>query len=187
MWFGGGPRTDEKVYCLLSKTILSPVVFSELLCLYGHSASNRKYSCLCRGLSHPRLLLQHDVSNSELFSAFISISKLTCPASHSQGVCLILASCTNPSLVASAQRSGREGPAGLGPAAVLAVAGAVPCSRVAYAVHEVDLFFQESDTWGPVLVLHLTWYGFGVVLSGPLSPRLSAALRDFQVCYAPRF
>ena len=117
MWFGGGPRTDEKVYCLLSKTILSPVVFSELLCLYCHSVSNGKYSCLCGGLSHPRLLLQHDVSNSELLSVFISISKLTCPASHSQGVCLLLASCTNPSLVASAQRNGREGPAGLGLAA----------------------------------------------------------------------
>lgn len=94
------------------------MVFSELLRLYWHSVSDRKCSCLCRGLSHPHLLLQHDVSNSELFSAFISISKLTCPVSHSQGVCLISASCTNASLVASAQRSGREGPAGLGLAAV---------------------------------------------------------------------
>lgn len=60
------------------------------------------------------LTLQNNVPNWELVSAFISISKLTCPASHPLGVCLIATSSrTNSSRAASAQRNSRKEAAGL--------------------------------------------------------------------------
>ena len=100
-------RTDRKVYCWLSKTMLSLMVFSALLYLSSHSVSKRRRSCLLRALSYSHLPLRNDVPNSADFSAFISYQNSpTHPWSCSQGACLVLASHTNSRLVALAQRSG---------------------------------------------------------------------------------
>ena len=121
----------------MSKTMLSLMVVSALLCLSSHSVSKRRRSCLLRALSYSHLPLWNDVPNSADFSAFISYQNSpTHPWSCSQGACLVLASHTNSHLVALTQRSGSEGP---GSCVWLWLWWALCCAGVAFAFHKADL------------------------------------------------
>ena len=130
------------------------------------------------------LTLQNNVPNWELVSAFISISKLTCPASHPLGVCLIATSSrTNSSRAGQHQPRetlGRRLLACLGPAAGSGCVGAVQCpGHSGPSQSRPILPGVRSLGPSPCSVSH-----FVFLLCGPLgvsAPHLSTGLRDLLV------
>lgn len=111
-WFGGETQTNEKftVGCSLSNSLFRAALPLLPACL------QQKTLLSWQGpfTSQPP---QNDVPNSELCSL------LSSPYQDPPVMCAVLkalhlmwvASCTNPSLIASPQRNGREGTAGPGP------------------------------------------------------------------------
>ena len=114
------------------------------------------------------------------FPCLHPISKVTHPWPHSKGACLVLASRTNSRLVASAQRSGSKGP---GTVSGCGCAGRCVC-WARFCTSQSGSILPGVRHLGASPCSGLTWWDFCVALSGPLSPRLSAGLRNVQVPYA---